>query len=73
MDNYNTGSILGTVGFIVSMCGVIYTAVNHKRIRAKCCGKNFEVELHVDTTEEDKRKSAKIHPIPESTIVDIDK
>lgn len=46
----DTTNILGLVGFGVSILGIIYTAVNHKRIRSKCCGKLFEASLDVENT-----------------------
>jgi len=39
--------------------GVVYTAVNHKRMRLNCCGRKVEMELDVDST------SVKVAPEPE--------
>lgn len=75
----NLGSILGGSGAaILSALGVIYTAINHKRVKAKCCGKQFEVELDIGSTEEGSKQatttaetatapkvSAKVHPEPD--------
>ena len=55
--NSDTGGILGVFGFIVSMAGVIYTAINHKKIRCRCCGKDLDMSVDVDTTEEIKKKT----------------
>lgn len=41
------GSILGIV---VTVAGVVYGAINHKRIRSNCCGRKIEVSVDVDTT-----------------------
>jgi len=46
----DTTNILGLVGFGVSIVGVIYTAVNHKRVRSKCCGRLLEASLDVENT-----------------------
>ena len=46
----DTTNILGVVGFACSILGIVYTAVNHKRIRSKCCGKFFEASLDVENT-----------------------
>ena len=46
----DTTNILGIVGFAMSIVGIIYTAINHKRVRSKCCGKLLEVSLDVDNT-----------------------
>ena len=46
----DTTNILGLVGFGVSIAGVVYTAVNHKRVRSRCCGKVLEASLDVENT-----------------------
>jgi hypothetical protein len=68
----NTGTIVGGVGIAMSVISMIYAAVNHKRVRAKCCGRVIEVELDVSSSagtdqphpkaDADKRKTVKIHP-----------
>lgn len=74
--NDNLGSILGGSGAaILSVLGVIYTAVNHKRVKAKCCGKTFEAELDIGSTEEATTTTtakapkavatSKVHPEPD--------
>jgi hypothetical protein len=55
--NSDTGGILGVFGFLVSMAGVIYTAINHKKIRCRCCGKDLDMSVDVDTTEKIKKKA----------------
>ncbi len=63
--NDNLGSILGGSGAaILSILGVIYTAVNHKRVKAKCCGKTFEAELDIGSTTTAETATAKVHPEP---------
>lgn len=57
----NTGPILGGVGIALSALTMIYTAVNHKRIRAKCCGKSIEMQIDIDPTT-NNRNSMKVHP-----------
>ena len=37
---------------LLTVIGMIYAAVNHKRVKAKCCGKTFEAELDIGSTEE---------------------
>lgn len=59
MDS-NTGGALGIVGFLVSVGGAIYAAINHMRIRFNCCGKQMDMSVDVDST-----KSAKVAPEPE--------
>ena len=51
-------SILGGSGGILTVLGIIYTAVNHKRVRVNCCGRKMEVAMDVEST-------AKVAPEPE--------
>jgi len=58
MDS-TTGGTLGVFGFLISAAGIVYTAVNHKRLRCKCCGKDMDISVDVEPTtppEEDKDK-----------------
>ena len=50
MDS-TTGGVLGIFGFLASVGGLIYTAINHKRIRCRCCGKDVDMSVDVDSTE----------------------
>jgi hypothetical protein len=61
MDS-NTGGILGVFGFLVSFAGIIYTAINHKRIRCRCCGRDMDMSVDVEPTEE---KPAEVKPVEE--------
>jgi hypothetical protein len=42
--------IIAYCGFVTSLAGVIYTAINHKRIRSNCCGKQLEASLDIEQT-----------------------
>jgi hypothetical protein len=46
----DTTNILGLSGFGISILGVVYTAINHKRIRSRCCGKVLEASIDVENT-----------------------
>jgi hypothetical protein len=46
----DTTNILGLSGFAISILGILYTAVNHKRVRSRCCGKSFDVSVDVENT-----------------------
>ena len=50
MSSLDTGNVLGIFAILVSIGGVIYTAVNHKRFRLKCCGKDLDVSVDVEDT-----------------------
>jgi len=61
MDS-TTGGTLGVFGFLISAVGIVYTAVNHKRLRCKCCGKDMDISVDVEPTtppEEKDKKEAK--------------
>ena len=55
MDS-NAGNILGVFAFLTSSAGLIYAAVNHKRIRCRCCGKDLDMSVDVDPTDVPKAK-----------------
>jgi hypothetical protein len=70
----NLGPILGGSGAaILSLLGIIYTKINHKHVKAKCCGKVFEAELDIGSTATAATTAtattataatAKVHPSP---------
>ena len=51
-------TVIAYCGFITSIMGVIYAAVNHKRIRSNCCGKVLEASLDVENTTPVKKVEA---------------
>jgi hypothetical protein len=46
----DTGAALGGTGLFISIAGIIYSAVNHKHIKSRCCGKVYEVALDIEDT-----------------------
>jgi len=50
MDS-STGGALGIISILFSGAGLVYAAVNHKRIRCRCCGRDLDVSVDVDSTE----------------------
>ncbi len=44
------GTIFGSGGLVISIISMIYAAINHKRIRAKCCGRSVDFEINIDET-----------------------
>jgi len=67
--NSETGGILGVFGFLASMGGLIYTAINHKKIRCRCCGKDLDMSVDIDETDAAK-KTAKVKPAEPETPVE---
>ena len=51
MTTITTGDTLGILAFLFSSAGLLYAAINHKRIRCKCCGKDVDMSVDVDSTE----------------------
>jgi hypothetical protein len=57
MDSTST-TVIAYCAFITSTLGVIYAAINHKRIRSNCCGKVLEASLDVSDTTPVKKVEA---------------
>ena len=73
MDS-NTGGALGIFAFLMSSAGIVYTAINHKRLRCKCCGKNMDVSVDVEPTtpvktEEDEEADDERPASPQHRVV----
>lgn len=47
MDNYSSGGIGAA---IVAFLGLLYSAVNHKRIRSNCCGHLVSASVDIEPT-----------------------
>jgi hypothetical protein len=43
-------TITSIVAIVVSVGGVIFGIVNHKRVRSNCCGKVLVASIDVETT-----------------------
>ncbi len=67
MANVDLGSVLGGTGAVLSVLSMIYTAINHKRIRGRCCGKEIDIELNIDSTEPDTKPVGATAPVAPST------
>lgn len=65
----DTGAVLGGTGLFISLIGIVYSAINHKNIRSKCCGKVLEVSIDIDSTEQVKKdiSSKTIAPVKDET------
>jgi hypothetical protein len=48
--DYNASNIMGVTGFALTLVGGIYTAINHKRLRSNCCGKDLNISVDVENT-----------------------
>ena len=45
-----TTQVGGVLGIVITIVGIVYGAINHKRLRSNCCGRKIEVSVDVDTT-----------------------
>jgi hypothetical protein len=53
MDNYGAGGIGAS---IIAFLGLIYTALNHKKIRSKCCGREVSASIDIEPSSPEKNK-----------------
>jgi hypothetical protein len=49
MDNATT-TVISFCGFAVSILTAVVAAINHKRIRSSCCGKEIIASLDIEST-----------------------
>ena len=53
MDNYGAG---GVGASIVAFLGLIYTAINHKKLRSKCCGREITASIDIEPSSPEKKQ-----------------
>lgn len=53
MDNYGAG---GVGASIVAFLGLIYTAINHKKLRSKCCGREVSASIDIEPSSPEKKQ-----------------
>lgn len=47
----DTSAIVGWSGLVLSILGIIYSAINHKHCNVLLCGRRLEFGIDVDSTE----------------------
>ena len=73
MDSTTAGG-LGIIGILISGGGALYTAINHKKFKFRCCGRDMDASIDIDDNEPkivkknsaDKIKKAPPSPPPSS-------
>lgn len=65
MDNQDSG-IIAIVGLVLSVGMAIVGAINHKRIRSSCCGKEAEASLDIEQTTPPSLKIKEVREVLES-------
>lgn len=48
------GEIMATLAIIVSVVSSIVALVNHKKVKSKCCGKQLEMSIDIESTQQTK-------------------
>lgn len=69
MTTLTTGDSLGIIAFLFSSAGLVYAAINHKRIRCKCCGKNVDMSVDIDETEQPATANVNAEPAEDKSVV----
>ena len=64
----NAETVIGLIGFGISVIGIIVTAINHTRIRSNCFGRKMELSVDIEKTTP-VHKSAFDLPRVESPVV----
>lgn len=52
----DTTTLLAGSGVAISICGIIYSAINHRHIRLRFCNRIYDFSIDVGTTEEAEKK-----------------
>jgi len=55
----DTGEIVGWSGLVISILGVIYSAVNHKHIKSRCCGRVYDFSIDIENTNPENEEAEK--------------
>lgn len=65
----------GILGIVLTVVGMVYGAINHKRLRSTCCGRKIDISVDIDSTSPLPLHDRKIRPITnednQGTIVEI--
>lgn len=60
----------GVLGIIITVIGVIYGAINHKRLRSTCCGRKVDISVDIDSTSPLPLRHVNVKPKIEGENVD---
>ncbi len=61
----------GLLGIIVTVVGIVYSAINHKRLRSTCCGRKIDIAFDVESTTPPALRQVPVKP--ESDTSDLEK
>jgi hypothetical protein len=57
-----TNGILGVSAVVISLSGVVYTALNHTRVRSVCCGRRIDMSIDIDKTTPPPIRAPQVRP-----------
>lgn len=49
-SSLNAGGIAGIVSLVIVITRELYKAINHRRIRSKCCDKEISASIDIEAT-----------------------
>ena len=55
----DTTTLLAGSGVALSICGIIYSAINHRHIRLRLCNRIYDFSIDVGTTNEEEENKKK--------------
>ncbi len=61
----------GILGIVLTVVGMVYGAINHKRLRSTCCGRKIDISVDIDST---SPRHTQVRPLDhdnQGTIVEI--
>lgn len=60
----------GVLGIIITVVGVVYGAINHKRLRSTCCGRKIDISVDIESTSPQAVRHVNVKPRQEDENVD---
>lgn len=53
----------GILGIVLTVVGMVYGAINHKRLRSTCCGRRVDISVDIDSTSPLPPRHTQVKPI----------
>lgn len=68
----SVSNVGGYLGIIVTVGGIVFAAVNHKRLRSNCCGRKIDVSIDVEATNPSPTVDKGIQSPKDKTMINVD-
>lgn len=65
-----TSQVGGVLGIVITVVGIVYGAINHKRLRSNCCGRKIDISVDIDTTSPSPIRHVNVKPRQEDENVE---